>query len=100
MSQARNITISYELHPPADTPSTNLSASTSHQFPVSSNQLDLGEHYETLRGSLAQAKDVVGNELTEWKDVVGKLELSKEPKPPKKYAELYDEENDEEVEES
>lgn len=100
MSQTRAIKISYALNPPANTPSANLSTSKTHDFPISStNPSNLNEYYAALRESLANAKDAVGNELTGWRDAVGKGELSKEPKPPKKGVDLDDEEDEEDEDE-
>ena len=101
MSQSRSIKIAYELHPPADTQSSNLTASKTHDFTISStNTSNLNEYYAALRDSLAKSKQVVGDELTEWRDAVGKLELSKELKPLKKGAELEEEDEEEDEEEA
>ncbi|KAH8094659.1 hypothetical protein BXZ70DRAFT_352168 [Cristinia sonorae] len=101
MTQTRSIKISYDLQPPEEASvGTNLSTFKSYAFPVpATNTSDLKEYYTALRESLAAAKNQVGDDLTEWRDAVGKLELSKESKPPKKGVELDDDEEEEEEEE-
>ncbi len=91
---AQTLTVSYELHPPSDTPAVNINASKTHEVPIIVPSAGgYKEYYEGLRQSIAQAKDVLGEELTAWRDAVGNRELKKEPK---KVQKDDDEEEDEE----
>jgi len=94
---SRSITISYNLHPPKDTPAPadNLSTSKSLEFPVTTKE-SLPKYYEALRASIAQAKDAVGEDLTAWRDAVGNRELKKEPKPAAAAVDEEDEEDEDE----
>ncbi|KAF9478904.1 hypothetical protein BDN70DRAFT_859226 [Pholiota conissans] len=75
------IKITYNLKPPSTIEKGNLSTSKSHEFPVKANQNDNSTAFYTeLRISLEEARNQIGDELTAWRDVVGKAELSKEPK--------------------
>lgn len=93
------ITISYELNPPAQTTTDveGLSASKTKTFPVKASPADGHEkYYGALQTAIAAAKDQLGNELTVWRDAVGKAELSKEtPKTLKYDAEEEEEDEDE-----
>ncbi|KAF8079265.1 hypothetical protein FPV67DRAFT_1403550 [Lyophyllum atratum] len=95
---AATITISYDLNPPAQSikDAANLSSSTTQTFPVNANLATDGQekYYSALQAAIAGARDQLGNELTAWRDAVGKAELSKEtPKTLK-----YDAEGEEEEE--
>lgn len=91
----RTLTVAYELHPPLETPTVDMSPSKTHEFPIRvAETASLKEYYEGLRQSIAQAKGVLGEELTAWRDVVGNRELKKEPKKPQK-----DEEDEEDIDE-
>lgn len=92
---AHSLIVTYELFPPSDTPAQSLGTSKTHEIPVDDQGSgSLKGYYNGLRKSIAQAKDVVGEELTVWRDAVGNRELKKEPKKLKK-----DEEDEEEGEE-
>ena len=95
---SHNLTITYELNPPAHTPSEGLARSRTLSFPVtnSTTGAPYGKYYDTLRTAIAQAKDAVGDDLTLWRDAVGNREQSKEPLKSK----AADEEEEEEEEES
>lgn len=70
-----SITISYDLHPPAGTPQdAKIVALKTHNFEVKSGD----DYYAGLRASIAEAKDTLGKELTEWRDQVGDLEKQKD----------------------
>lgn len=93
------ISITYELNPPAETPQPdNLTSTKSHEFSIAkADAADQKEYYEGLRAAVLQAKSTLGEELTAWRDAVGKREENKEAKIPKKSEE--DEDEDEEAEE-
>ncbi|KAH6911120.1 hypothetical protein BKA70DRAFT_1269516, partial [Coprinopsis sp. MPI-PUGE-AT-0042] len=104
MSTAQAVTISYTLNPPPSTISSNsnesLETSKTTSFPITSNSSmeengktseKLVAFYGGLRNALAEAKNTIGDELTVWRDRVGKAELDKEPK-------ARDEEDEEEEE--
>lgn len=92
-----SITITYNLKPPAGIQSNGLNPSAVHEFniPVSPND-GQKRYYTALEAAINKAKDQVGNELTAWRDAVGKAELTKEPK--NSNSEEGDEEEEEEEE--
>ncbi|KAG6843999.1 hypothetical protein H0H87_010890 [Tephrocybe sp. NHM501043] len=77
---ATTITISYELNPPVQTVKDAQGLNTSNKI---------------AHEAIAGAKDQLGNELTAWRDAVGKAELSKETTKTLK----YDADEEEEAEE-
>jgi hypothetical protein len=109
------VSITYNLHPPRgheiQESSGNVTNSSgrypSHLFPSKTHTIRIAgtaascdnpkEYYSTLRKALLEAKDVVGMELTEWKEAVGNMELQKDKQLPATGAE--DEESDEQTEE-
>lgn len=90
------LTVTYELHPPPDTPSEGLQSEKTHTFTVDDGEKGK-EYYESLRRAVAEAKSVLGEELTAWRDAVGTREQTKESKLPKK-SEEDDEDEDEQEE--
>lgn len=92
---SRNVSITYELNPPADTAADGLSAKKVHDIPINAPADNLQAYYAAVREAIAAGKDVVGEELTVWRDAVGNREQSKEAKAPKK---VDDEDDDEEEE--
>ncbi|KAJ7654949.1 hypothetical protein DFH06DRAFT_993000 [Mycena polygramma] len=93
---SRAITIEYTVNPPAPSGQTyELPTSKKHEFKVGgpAAEAEQSEYYKELRESIAQARNTVGEELTAWRDAVGKSELTKESKKPK-----TDEEEDEDEE--
>lgn len=87
-----SITVSYQLSPPADIQAENLPTSKTQSFPVKGSLDDPTKYYGALQKAIEEAKDQLGNELTAWRDAVGKAELIKEtPKMLK-----YDAEDEEE----
>jgi len=78
---SRSIVISYDLRPPASTPASNLTPTKSQEIPVE-NAAAEGQrsYYESLRGSVAMARAILGEELTAWRDAVGNGEQTKERK--------------------
>ena len=84
----RTITISYNLRPPADTQtpknpadsSKELTVSNSITTPVDAAGSSAKEYYQSLHSAVEKARFDVGEELTAWRDAVGKGELGKESK--------------------
>ncbi|KIM82281.1 hypothetical protein PILCRDRAFT_474870 [Piloderma croceum F 1598] len=77
---SRSITISYDLRPPPNTPVPNLTPTKSQEFSVKNVAEGQKSYYESLRRSIGEVKTVLGEELTAWRDAVGKGEHSKESK--------------------
>ena len=77
---SRSITISYDLQPPPNTPAPNLTPTKSQEIPVKIIADGQKSYYESLRGSIGEAKAILGEELTAWRDAVGKGEQIKESK--------------------
>jgi hypothetical protein len=93
---SRSITVEYTINPPASSgQSYELSTTKKHEFAIRGSLAESGqsEHYKSLREGIAQARQEVGEELTAWRDAVGKAELNKETKKPQ-----TDDEEDEEEE--
>ncbi|KAI0326758.1 hypothetical protein GY45DRAFT_1328519 [Cubamyces sp. BRFM 1775] len=95
------VSVTYELKPPSDTPSpTHLSATKTHEVAIANTDASNQKaYYEGLRAAVLQAKSILGEELTAWRDAVGRREDNKEAKIPKKSEGDEDEEEDEEPEE-
>ena len=90
----------------------NKPTSKTHQFKIddntttpssgNNNNSQLGEaknlksYYDALRNALEEARSQVGDELTAWRDRVGKEELNKEPKQGNGDEELEEEGEEEE----
>lgn len=74
------LTISYDLHPPQSTSAPNLVTTKSRGIPVQDAGAGQKRYYESLRGSIREAKTILGEELTAWRDAVGNGEQSKESK--------------------
>jgi septal ring factor EnvC (AmiA/AmiB activator) len=91
-----SIAISYQLHPPAVAQAGHLPASKTQTFPVNSSSDDRTKYYGALHNAIEEAKDQLGNELTAWRDAVGKAELSKETTKTLKY-EMDEEDEDEQA---
>jgi len=89
-----SISISYQLNPPPGVPVGSLPTSKTQKFPVNSSPEDYAKFYRALHGAIEEAKDQLGNELTTWRDVVGKAELSKETQKTLKYAVDDEDENE------
>jgi len=69
-------TLSVSLLPNVD--ASELSASKAHEFPVHGDKDSHKNYYDGLRAALATARNTVGDELTKWKELVGKAEESKQ----------------------
>jgi len=76
-----SVKITYTLNPPTTIKSSSeLPKQKSHEFTVlPSSNSGTTAYYTALRRSLNKARNEVGDELTAWKDQVGKAELNKEP---------------------
>ncbi|KAI0673894.1 hypothetical protein C8Q78DRAFT_1076848 [Trametes maxima] len=95
-----SISVKYELNPPSDTPTPHkLSTTKTLQFSVAGVDEGTSQkiYYEGLRASVLQAKATLGEELTLWRDAVGRREDNKEAEIPKKSEDDVDE--DEELDE-
>jgi hypothetical protein len=97
------IKIQYSLNLPEGVNTENKSTSKTYQFKIdttpSSNDSDNQEakksyYYDALRIALEEARNQIGDELTAWRDCVGKKELNKELRK----GNGYDEEEEEEEE--
>ncbi|KAF8167202.1 hypothetical protein B0H34DRAFT_791962 [Crassisporium funariophilum] len=95
------IKIQYTLNLPAGTPAGDQPSSKTHSFAIDASVDGGGDgkkaYYGALRDALADTRSQVGDELTTWRDRVGKAELNKEMKKVTKDGE-EDEEDDEEEE--
>ncbi|KAJ7038326.1 hypothetical protein C8F04DRAFT_926003, partial [Mycena alexandri] len=79
---SRAITIEYTVKPPPSSGQAyELPTSKKHTFEIRAEG-GQAEHYKSLREGIAQARNEVGQELTAWRDAVGKAELTKETKKP------------------
>ncbi|KAH9486160.1 hypothetical protein JR316_0000224 [Psilocybe cubensis] len=90
------IKITYDLKPPAGVDYGDKPTQKSQEFPIdasSGGDANNTAFYTALRASLDKARIQVGEEVTAWRDVIGKAELNKEPKK------VVSEEDEEEEEE-
>ena len=63
------------VSPPPNIDTSELSASkTHHEFPVDGDKSSPKKYYDELRAALSKARNTVGDELTKWKELVGKDE--------------------------
>ncbi|KAF9007902.1 hypothetical protein BDQ17DRAFT_1350220 [Cyathus striatus] len=90
------ISITYNLNPPAGPTPEGLSTASTLSFPVKIEKEGQKAYYSALHDAINEAKDKIGDDLTKWRDAVGKAEVTKEPKG--KTGDEADEE-DEEVDE-
>ena len=78
----------YSLNLPEGVNTENKQTSKTHQFKIdttpSSNDSYSQEakksYYDALRNAMEEARNQIGDELTAWRDRVGKKELNKEPR--------------------
>ncbi|GJJ13110.1 hypothetical protein Clacol_007360 [Clathrus columnatus] len=75
-----SVEVSYNLHPPAPAqPPEGLRENVVHNFPIEVAEGGSSKsYYEGLQRALIEAKDVLGKELTAWRNAVGSLEKDKE----------------------
>ena len=103
-SMSSTIKIQYSLNLPEGVNTEDKPTSKTHQFeidttaPSSNDDTRQGQeakksYYDALRDALEEARSQIGDELTAWRDRVGKKELNKEPRK-----ENGDEEDEEEEE--
>ena len=93
------ITITYKLNPPTEAEAGSLSSSKHATFPVNASPSEgQKKYYNSLQKAIIEAKNDIGNDLTAWKEAVGKAELNKETPKTLKYDDA-DEEQEEEEEE-
>lgn len=92
---SKNVTITYNLNPPAGTPAPVLDKTRTLEFPASESS-DVKAHYAGVRDAIQQARNAVGEELTVWRDAVGNREATKEPKVVKKDEDEDEDDEDEE----
>lgn len=90
-----SVQVTYDLHPPAGTPSNDLSNLKTHEFEIKPEGEGVKAYYEALRKVVVQAKTTLGDELTMWRDAVGNREQGKEAKMPRKAEEEEDEDEEE-----
>lgn len=91
------ITVSYSLNPPPGNDTGNLKPSKDLEFPIAASVSDGQKRfYGALREGIEAARNQVGEELTAWRDAVGKAELNKETKKTLNYDQDEDGEGEEE----
>jgi hypothetical protein len=95
---ARAISVEYALNPPASSAqASELPTSKKHAFALPAGSGSGSGYYTTLRAAIEQARNEVGQELTAWRDAVGKAELSKEAKKTRTDDDEEEEEEEEDV---
>jgi hypothetical protein len=99
-STPESIKITYTINPPSSiTPTPDLTKTKSVEYLISPTGIPPAEdkagkaYYGELRKALEAARTGLGEDLTRWRDMVGKTELTKEPK---KVEDNDDEEQEEE----
>jgi hypothetical protein len=95
-----SVTFTYELNPPVEVTAPGLNASAKHDFPIAASPQTTDayvSYYTALRTTVAEARAKLGEELTIWRDAVGKKETEKEKAKPAKPTE--DDEDTEEGDE-
>jgi len=93
---SKSIVVSFNLNPPAGVDCGSLERNKEIKIPVSADPASSGvkEYYTSLRVAIEDARQLLGDDLTAWRDAVGKKELSKETKKSMTYG--ADEDEDEE----
>lgn len=83
----KSIKITYTINPPSTIASPpDFPKSKITEYPISPTGMSTEEdkagkaYYGELRKALEAAKAEVGEDLTRWRDLLGKSELNKEPK--------------------
>jgi hypothetical protein len=97
-----SVTITYDLHPPKNVSVPGRGSTAEHKFTMAASPSTSGSHvayYAALRETIATAKTTLGEELTIWRDAVGKKEIEKEKAKEKQAKADGDEEDLEEEEE-
>ncbi|KAK7468966.1 hypothetical protein VKT23_003465 [Stygiomarasmius scandens] len=81
MSDSKSITITYSLNPPTDTKAPEGAVqSKTISVPIASQALNYDEYYAKLHDAVEDARNKIGEDLTVWRDAVGKRELGRETK--------------------
>ena len=73
----KSLTISYDLLLPESVSVPSLTPTKSQNIAIKNSESPAG-YYGSLREAISQAKDILGSDLTVWRDAVGSLEQSKE----------------------
>ncbi|KAF9011359.1 hypothetical protein BDQ17DRAFT_1272886 [Cyathus striatus] len=87
------ISITYNLIPPHIHTPEGLSIALTLSFPIKIEKEGQKAYYGALHDAIQEAKDSIDDDLTKWRDAVGKDEVTKEPK--RKTGDEADEEDDE-----
>lgn len=98
MATQTTLTVSYALSPPEGTNSPpSLAPNGAHAFAIEADKTaNIREYYDALQKSIIAAKERLGEELTAWRDAVGKAEVRKEKAAKAARAGSEDEEEEEE----
>lgn len=93
-----SVKITYDLKPPAAVDVSGLKKSKTYEFSIpASPETGLASYYTALQESIMKTKEQIGNDLTEWRDAVGKAESKIEPiKHESEEEEVEEEEGEEE----
>jgi len=92
-----SVKITYDLKLPAGVDVYGLEKSKTYEFSIPvSPETGLTLYYTALQESIMKTKEQIGNDLTEWKDAVGKAESKIEPTKHKSEEEEAEEEEGEE----
>ncbi|KAF7973167.1 hypothetical protein HWV62_7326 [Athelia sp. TMB] len=75
----KSLTVSYDLLLPESVSVPSLTPTKSQSIAIKDSESPAG-YYGSLREAILQAKDILGSDLTAWRDAVGSLEQSKESK--------------------
>lgn len=76
---SKSLTITYNLLPPTSVSAPSLTTTKSQDIAIRETDSSAG-YYGSLREAIGQAKEILGSDLTGWRDAVGTLEQSKESK--------------------
>jgi len=87
MSTQKSVKITYSITPPSSVfLPPDLPKTKSTDYPISPTEIPPEEdkagkaYYGELRKALEAARTELGEDLTRWRDLVGKVELNKEAK--------------------
>ncbi|THV03015.1 hypothetical protein K435DRAFT_775184 [Dendrothele bispora CBS 962.96] len=94
---SKSITITYSLKPPSETKAVDGAVpSKTIEVPVSPQTENYEVYYGKLHDAIEDARNKIGEDLTVWRDAVGKGELGKETKKTLNETEEEEEEEEEE----
>ena len=79
-TSSRTVIIEYQVSPPQGVDAPDLATKKTLKYEVHGSP-DNGakDYYKNLKEAVRVARDEVGEDLTAWRDAVGKAELRKEP---------------------